>query len=327
MHSSTNQAFAIKACSDTIKKESTSGGTFYLIAQSVILQGGSVYGAAYMNSFHVSHIRVDSLDGLKKLRNSKYVQSEIGNTYTLVEQDLKNLPLVLFSGTSCQIAGLRSSLTECYSNLYTIDVICHGVPAPFVWETYVKMLEKENHSEVISIKCRDQEENGWSGNLEHFKVKFLNGANLSQCLLENPYMLGFLKDIYLRDSCYHCYFKNKEFQRVSDLTLGDYWGCEKEEPEFFDKNGVSLALVNTQKGLVLLKSMQDYEIKETNLVNASRYNNALMEPFRKYAGSYWFYWKWNSERSLMDFERLIKKCLKINKIHAYIRRVIGKLRR
>lgn len=308
LHQHSKRAFAVKSKSKELQLKCTSGGFFTTLAKAWVQAGGVVYGAAYDNKFKVKHIRVESAEEVSRLSESKYAQSQMGNLFLFVKKDLQMGNNVLFSGTACQIAGIRSFLGRDYDNLFCIDVICHGVPSPAIWNYYIEKFQHEKGG-VIYVRHRGKYEDGWSYLKQFFEAQMEDGTVFRENVWENTYMRGFLKDIYLNNACHTCKFKNSEVRRVSDLTIADYWGCENEEKKFFDPNGVSLVITNTPKGQALLENSEAlYEIKETCLENALKYNVAALKPFRKPYARVYFYRKWKKEETLEEFNALIKKC-------------------
>lgn len=321
-HKPSKKAFAVKSKSRDIQLSCTSGGFFTTLSEAWLKEGGIVYGAAYDEKYKVIHIRVDNIEDVRRLSESKYAQSEIGDSFFLVKKDLKEQYNVLFSGTACQIAGLKSFLGREYDNLFCIDVICHGVPSPKIWKWYIEKFQN-NYGKVIHVRHKGKYENGWSWEDQFFEAQFEDGHFFRENIWSNVYMRSFLKDIYLNSSCYKCKFKNLEIRRVSDLTIADYWGCETEERDFFDPNGVNLVIINSYRGLNLLQNHEKlFELKETVLENALKYNIAAVKPYRKpYARAY-FFKKWRKVKSLDDFNSIIVKSERIlnieNKfIHIY----------
>lgn len=237
------QAYSAYFNDEAIRLSSSSGGLFSAIAQHIIRENGVVFGAAFDDDFMVHHIAVDTMEGLAKLRGSKYTQSRIENTYQEAKQYLESGRPVLYSGTACQIAGLKSYLKKDYEQLLTIDVLCHGVPSPKVWEIYINEQGETHESKITKICFRDKS-TGWKG--YSVKLNFENGTEYSQVFNQDAFMRLFLSNVCLRPSCHDCLFKG--FPRVSDITLGDCWGVEKHFPEMDDNKGTSVVIVNSQKG-------------------------------------------------------------------------------
>lgn len=223
--------------------KSRSGGAFAAISDYILEKGGIVYGAGYSGHFVVTHKRATTKEERDEFRGSKYVQSDLTGIFLQVKEDLKNGLTVLFSGTPCQTSGLNAFVgKKLRKNLYLVDLVCHGVPGPYLWRDYLDYLEKKYNQKIISVDFRDKVHYGWSAHKETF------------CFAENLgfktfsyYTYAFYQHIALRQSCGVCYFTN--FVRPSDLTLADFWGVENTDASFnADDKGCSLVLCNTEKG-------------------------------------------------------------------------------
>lgn len=247
--------------------QSSSGGIFSLLAQTVLSENGLVFGAAFDETFHVHHIGISSEKELYKLRGSKYIQSRMGDVYEKVKRALDSGKKVLFTGTACQIAGINNYLGKEYDNLITADVLCHGVPSANVWQKYLDEQQAENHSKIKEIYFRHKS-SGWKH--YSFMMQFENGKVYTEVYEKNTFMKLFLSDICLRPSCHHCKFKG--ISRCSDITMGDAWGVESYMPEMDDDKGTSVLLIHTEKG----KKLFD-EINE-NLVYRQADINQLLPP-------------------------------------------------
>ena len=239
-------AWAAYCKEDKIRLASSSGGIFSLLAEEILEEGGVVFGAAFDGQMMVHHVAVESVRDLERLRGSKYLQSRIENSYADVKAYLAADRKVLFSGTACQIAGLLHFLGRPYEKLWTVDVLCHGVPTPTLWKNYLSEQNRAFKMPVRQISFRDKSQ-GWKKYQVAWKVE--GGEIYRQPASRNPYMRLFLSNICLRPSCYDCHFKG--FPRVSDLTLGDCWGVEQHSPEMDDDKGTSVVIVNTEKGNTL----------------------------------------------------------------------------
>lgn len=235
-----------------IRRASSSGGIFSLAAEYVLKRNGVVFGAAFDDAFGVHHICIETEEELCKLRGSKYVQSSLEDTYAQAKKCLLRGRWVLFSGTACQIAGLKKYLGKEYDYLLTIDVLCHGVPSPKVWKLYLEDQERKHNARITSISFRDKKL-GWK--LFSMKIQFENGREYSLPFTKDPFMNMFLSNIDLRPSCYDCRFK--AFPRSSDMTIGDCWGIEHHLPELDDDQGTSVILVHTEKGQEVLNELQN----------------------------------------------------------------------
>lgn len=268
--------YAAKNPDEEVRMLSSSGGIFTMLAEQTIKAGGVVFGARFDANWEVEHSYVTTLDGVAAFRGSKYVQSRIGSTYQQAEAFLKEGREVLFSGTPCQIAGLKKFLFKEYSNLLAVDLVCHGVPSPLVWRKYLEEIMRplgavgknsvlsslDDLPVITGISFRDKK-TGWkkfgfeirlaaskaaknsvlkSGN--HNKKEWIY---LHEILDENIFMQGFLKNLYLRPSCHACAARTGK--SGSDITIADYWGIDRYIPVFDDDKGVGLILISTKQGL------------------------------------------------------------------------------
>lgn len=243
--------------------KAASGGVFSAAAMTILAEGGIVFGATLtFEDGHANphHIMIEDKADLYKLQGSKYVQSSIGDTYQEAKKYLKQGQRVLFSGTPCQIVGLRSYLGKEYENLYTMDLICHGVPSIDFFDGYIQKLSKRYHGKVIQYRFRDKTK-GWGMNTSIMIQKEDRKITIHKPARTQSYVSFFLDCKIYRESCYSCPYASSN--RVGDITIGDYWGVEKahpelvKEPAFEEKKGVSCLLVNTAKGQELLGLMQD----------------------------------------------------------------------
>lgn len=250
--------YAIKNKNSIERKNSQSGGAFIEFAKYVLSLSGVVYGSYMEDTNHVKHIRVDSLEKIHILQGSKYVQSEIGNSYSMAKKDLQEGKIVLFSGTSCQIDGLKSYLHKEYLNLFTIDIICHGVPSPMVWSDYVQWVEKRRRRKIRKVDFREKTIFPWGWHID--KLIFDDNS----VSYGETYTNLFYGHNILRPSCYNCPYKN--LHHSSDITIGDYWGIDDVLPEFSDENGVSMVLVNSIQGKEYFDNVvQNYISIETGI--------------------------------------------------------------
>lgn len=222
---------------------SRSGAAFIAISDYILENGGIVYGVGYKDHFRVAHKRATTKEERNEFKGSKYVQSDLDGIFRQVKEDLKKGNTVLFSGTPCQTAGINSYIgKKLRENLVLVDIVCHGVPSPYIWRDYLVYIEKKYKSKVVKVNFRDKSRIGWSGHIESFV--FENGNKIES----KKYTDLFYKHIMLRPSCGNCHYTN--FRRPSDITLADFWGWEKTDKDInADNKGISLCVLNTQKGL------------------------------------------------------------------------------
>lgn len=236
--------------SDTLFK-SSSGGIFSALAEKIIDTGGAVYGCAFDSEFIPSHIKIEKKSDLFKLHGSKYVESYLGNIFEDVKKTVDSGRNVLFSGTGCQTAALLSYLGgREYPNLFTLDIICHGVPSRRLFKHHLNWLSNRGHGEVKDFSFRCKSPRG--GGTHLFQCGFQDGTVQSGPYFKDPYYFSFMNSAIFRESCYLC--KYAQSKRVGDITLGDYWGVENHHKLPGIKKGVSLVIVNSKKGENLLSS-------------------------------------------------------------------------
>lgn len=308
------RGYACKNKYEEIRKDSSSGGIFTLLIENIIEQQGVVFGASFDENLNVRHMYAETLHECAKFRGSKYVQSKIGDTYTIAKKFLNEGRMVLFSGTQCQIKGLNLFLRGKYKNLITCEIVCHGVPSPMIFEFYKKNLVKRYNSNIKEIRFRDKSL-GWKK--FSFMSKFEDGEIYSNPLNEDIYMKGFLKNLYLRPSCYECTSKN--YTSNSDLTLADYWGVENIHSQFKDDKGTSLVIVNTKKGEKILSKINgNMDVIETDLQYATKHNPCIIKPVQYNKRRKNFFNEVNEE----NLEQIIKKYTKIS----FIKKIKGKVR-
>ena len=254
---------------------SASGGAFAAAARMILQRGGVVIGAAYHDDMTVGHFIVERLEDLHKVQSSKYVQSNTEATYSQVKALLINGREVLYSGTPCQIGGLRAYLRKEYDNLYTMDLICHGVASPKLFAKYLIWLGGKMKGKIIGYDFRDKS-CGWG--LDYMSKTKTKTKTKPSTL--DPYYYHFLEGTTYRECCYRCNYCTKE--RVGDITIGDYWGVEKEHPEFYSTKGVSCLLVNSEKGMRLWNLIKsEFYFLESTFEQVARANHNLSHPTKR----------------------------------------------
>ena len=234
------KVYAVLHKNDDVRASSMSGGAFTAISDWVLQNNGIVYGCVLNDKFEAVHIRADNYESRNLMRGSKYVQSRLGDTFINVRKDLESGQMVLFSGTSCQAAGLKRYIGKEYENLLCVDIVCHGVPSPGVWKEYLNWQKKRNRSEIKASVFRNKREYGWHSHVE--TILFENGKKESSRIFTEL----FYGHAILRPCCYECPYKST--MHPGDITIADYWGIEKTAPELDDNKGTSLVLINNEKG-------------------------------------------------------------------------------
>lgn len=245
-------AYVAYSLDEKIRQDSSSGGIVSVLANEIIKEKGIVFGAALSEDCKtLFHTRAENTKDLRKLLGSKYLQSDIGDTFIDAKTQLEQGRKVLFVGTPCEVEGLHRFLKKDYENLWSIDLICHGAPSPLLWEKYVVYRERKAKSHVQQTFFRHKYY-GW----KMFVVLFIfvNNTTYRRVFKKDSYMQMFLQNLCLRPSCYNCVFK--KINRVSDITLGDFWGCGKICPELDDDKGLSLVIVHSEKGKKMMSQIK-----------------------------------------------------------------------
>lgn len=267
------KAYAVYNKNEDIRMKSSSGGVFTELAKEIIKNNGIVFGAVFDEDFNVFHDEINNEKDLEKIRGSKYIQSNINNTYAKAKQYLEEGKEVLFTGTPCQIEGLYSFLRKNYENLYTHDLICHGVPSKKAWRKYLEYREKVDGQKPEKIEFRNKEKSGWSNYIVTFSYK---QAHVDINHEEDLFMKIFLSDIALRPSCYECKFK--KINRKADITIADFWGINNVMPSMNDEKGTSLMIIHSQKGEKLFKKIIDrIEYKEVDFFQSIKSNQNMIK--------------------------------------------------
>lgn len=310
-------AYAVRHKDITKLRYSRSGAAFVAFSDYILGKGGVVYGAGYKGHFVVVHKQATTKEERDTFRGSKYVQSDMTGVFRNVKNDLKIGKLVLFSGTPCQTAGLKSYIGNRLSrNLILIDIICHSVPAPAIWKDYLAYVEKKCKSKVVSLEFRDKSIGWYQTHLESFKLA--NGKIYKDYKLRNFFYLG----LGTRPSCECCKFCN--LSRPSDITIGDFWGYEKTVPEMNEDNkGISLVLCNTPKGQEILREAAvDLVFKKVPLEKSLQPN--LQQPSDGNSRKNEFAFDYEHK----GFDYVVKKYGNggiINKIREFCRKVLRKI--
>lgn len=266
----TPAAFAVRSRDDASRLASTSGGVFPELARAVLARGGAVFGAAYDEAFRIVHLCAENEAALDRLRGAKYAQSDLGGSFREVKRRLDGGQQVLFSGTPCQCLGLKHFLKRDYENLLLADLVCHSVPSPLAWEKYLQYISDGKTLTAVNLRCKDT---GWSRYGYSNRFDFSDGSCRMDRSGESLYMRLFGGGYITRPSCEDC--PAKGYARVSDLTLGDFWGIWDIAPDMDDDRGTSLVLVQTEKGRAALAGLEQ---KAVTLEEASRENPAILRP-------------------------------------------------
>lgn len=311
------KAYACYNTDKDIRLSSSSGAVFSSLAEYVFSRQGIVYGVTMSEDcYSAEFISVVNSAGLKKLRGSKYLQAKVGNIYKHVKNDLTLGKMVLFTGTGCQVNGLKSFLGEDYDNLICVDVICHGAPSPALWRKYAKYQEKRNGGKLkgINFRCKD---NNWSDFGMKEVLDTIPEEERKQFYISknnDPYMQMFLRDCCLRPACYECVVKKV---KMSDLTIADFWGINNVSPDMDDGMGTSLVLIRTDKGREFFgKASNCMRIKEVSYDDGVKGNSAEFKSCARPLQRDTFF----DDMHKMKFEELEKKYAAPIKV-SYITRI------
>lgn len=249
-----NSVYGGTASDPTIAKKSSSGGVYPVIARSFLENGGVVYAVELAKSLNVKFKRVEKNEDIASTQGSKYVQCLLEeDTFNSISNDLKTGKKVCFVGTPCQVQAIKNVFPD--DNLFTIDFICHGVPSSYMLEKYIKSLENKHKGKVVDLNFRNKDKYGWSITLSYDIEK---NDDIKRYYLPHKmsaYFVGFLHGLTLRESCYNCKFTKTK--RPSDITLADFWGCDKLVPELLNENGVSLVFANTLAGETVINTIME----------------------------------------------------------------------
>ena len=324
---SKKEAFAAICNDENLRMKSSSGGMFTLLAEKIIKEGGIVFGAEFDKDFSVKHSWTDCVEGVERFRTSKYLQSRIENTFAECKDFLESGKKVLFSGTPCQIAGLKIFLNKEYENLFTVDFICHGVPSPALWQKYIKYREKKSASRTVKTSFR-QKNFGWK--MYSLSFTFVNDSEYIKKLSGDKYLQLFLHDNALRESCYSCSARGDN--NPADITIADFWGIENVLPDFFDDKGTSFVIIQNKKGKDFFDSVKNLcRFKEVDFNEAVKFNpqyykspvrskkrNTFYKNFEK-SSIDTLYRKYGRESFFVRTKHFIKRCIKFCLI-----KIIGK---
>lgn len=312
------RVLAAKNKNNEIIMNSSSGGLFTAVAEKCISSGGVVYGAAFDPEWKLRHIAVEELSELSYFQGSKYLQSEVVNVFSSVKEYLKEGRQVVFSGTPCQIAGLKRFLNKEYDNLLAVEIVCHGVPSPKIFREYLaRCLNSRTFSDIVEISFRDKRED-WVN--YHFVVKTIGEKGrmtlIDERASQNLYMQSFLKNYNMRPSCYQCAFKSGS--STADITLADFWGIWDLLPEFYDKYGVSAVFINTDKGDEYINSL-DVDSITIDSEDIFSSNSSLHSSPHEPSDRNYFWESW----SRGDYKTVEKMCLPTQP--SIIRRIINRI--
>lgn len=296
------KVYAARHKDDTIRMNSSSGGIFTVLAEEIIKREGVVFGASFNEDWQVVHSFTEQQEGLALFRRAKYVQSLIGDVYLQVRRFLKQGRWVLFSGTPCQVSGLKHFLRTGYERLLTVDVVCHGVPSPLVWRTYLDSINPQK--ERITVLSMRDKSHGWKQ--YGMEIRTQDSVLYQGKAASNLYSQGYLDNLYLRPSCHAC--PVRKGRSHSDLTLGDFWGIERVHSSIDDDRGTGLVLVNSLAGMNFYRSLSVLE-KEVTYAQAFRGNPSLecSAPLTDLREEFWKRFPEEGMKAVSDLHKRKKK--------------------
>lgn len=299
-------------------KMSSSGAVFPILAEYVLEQGGIVAGASFVDNMKVVHTLASSMEEMKSQRFAKYIQSDVGSAFQGVECKLNDGVPVLFTGTPCQVAGLSSFLKKHYDNLYLVDCSCHGVPAPGLWDKWIREFETLHACTIKKVNFRAKTGKNWN----QYSVEYeTDNGKLSFPKNEDIYLKAFRQNLSLRKSCYACHFKG--WNRCADLTVGDFWGIEQVCPEMAHETGTSMVLVHTNQGKKLLSAVSSQmAIKKVETEKAESVNDATWASVKLPAQRN----KFMTQALESSFSEAVR-CFEVKKKNSIFRRAFRKLKR
>lgn len=289
--------YAVKHVDDSIRAASRSGGVFTAISDCVLKSGGRVYGCKLEEDFSAAHTYADTREERDAFRGSKYIQSDMRDTFKSVAADLKDGKLVLFSGTPCQTAALRQyvdvTCSHCRNKLILLDIVCHGVPSTAVWKRYLQWIERKKRKQVCAVDFRNKKDFGWADHVE--SVCFHDGTAFHGTYFRYLYY----RSLISRPSCHQCPYTGNYY---SDITIADCWGIEKIGTPFHDDKGVSLVILNSEVGKTLFAAVKE-ELNILECTPKQMYQQGFYKPYAKSEQREEF---WRDYKNI-PFGRVIKK--------------------
>lgn len=274
-------AYAVYSKNAKDRDTSASGGASSVITSDILLDGGIVYGSVQNSCMDIKCERISELKDASKIKGSKYVQSPLGDNLRKAKKDLRDGKKVVFTGTPCQIAGLKAYLGKEYENLYTIDLVCHGVPSARLLKDNVSLIlaKRKNIVDISTLKVAFRSKNRKKKKMDFFfTLKNSRKVYYKKMFPDDYYISGFMSGLFFRQNCFSCPYA--ESNRTSDITIADFWGCKSALPEMDENLGVSLMLTNTEKGVKLFDKIKNRLVyEERSVKEAVCGNGQLMNAF------------------------------------------------
>ncbi len=311
--------FACRSKNKDVILKSASGGAFTTIVQAYCDNNYAIFGVEYDETCSPHHSYVLDKKLIDKYRKSKYVQSSVGNSYKDAKKMLEEGRKVLFTGTPCQIAGLKNFLNKEYDNLLTVDIVCHGVPNKQTLKKYLQYMEDKYKSKVKAISFREKIYKNKEWDSKCIKIEFENNKTIIENIRKNLFLRGFHSQLFYRESCYNCKYANPK--RISDITIADCWGIGHIYPDWNVHEGVSMVVINSEKGQKLLPTFEkECECLKLDIEFAKKENARFREPTKMNPKREFFF----SNIDNMRFDKLINKCVPQKRMRHIIGRLIPK---
>lgn len=315
------KSYAAFSSSQSVVKESSSGGVFYELSKNLLNRGGIIYAVRFDDKLNVVHDSFTKIDDIVPFLKSKYVQSSVEKSFCKIKKNLMQERVVLFVGTPCQVAGLKSYLRKEYDNLYTIDIACHGVPSPKVWQKHLECVKGflKGNAPLLFVNFREKNNSWRKYNVSYKFGDTCDNSELSLFHLNDSYMKGYLLNLYLRPSCHEC--KYRKFSSGSDITISDFWGVEYLYPEKNNDKGISLVMVHSEKGNALINENSSIYKWEVDYFDAIKYNNGLSQVAVAHKKRSFFFRELQKTKNV---DKLIEYILSEGVVKKIIRKIINK---
>lgn len=320
-------AYAVYSKDERDRDTSASGGASSVIVSHILLDGGVVYGSVQNSCIDIKCERISELKDASKIKGSKYVQSPLGDNLRKAKKDLRDGRKVVFTGTPCQIAGLKAYLGKEYENLYTIDLVCHGVPSERLLKDNVNLIlsKRKNDTELSTLKVYFRDKNRNEKKMEYlFTLSDDKRIHYTKLFPDDYYISGFISGLFFRQNCFSCPFA--ESNRVSDITVADFWGCKSLLPEMDENLGVSLILTNTERGVKLFDKIKNELIYEERPIEEAVCGNGQLmsashqpvtyEAFQK--AYQMFGYEESCRKFVLPYIRNVKRFMILNKLKSFI---------
>lgn len=297
-----------------VRERSTSGGIFTSLSQYILNRGGIVYAARFNDKYHIIHSSFNKIEDIDPYRGSKYAQSELNDTFKSIKSELTSR-VVLFVGTPCQVAGLKSFLRKEYDNLYTCDFICMGISSSKMWDEYLVDYWKGKNIERIFFKDKRGGWHQWKMLIKHQEGEYLSSG------MEDPFFYSYLTHLSYRPSCLECPFRT--CRRLSDFTIADCWGIDKVNPSFDDNKGCTTLILQSRKAeLAFSQIKEDLESKLYNIDYVKKYNPYIVKQIQSHPDREKFYTLYKKS----GFKTAASIYCRLRNKQSIIKRIINKLR-